>query len=148
MNGMYQTDEKEVKVSSVELGPDFTKLVHGIEWKVSTKEELRETNKAFVDLLVSENSPFDCGTDPNKIKIDVGKILNENKDTGVDDFLKGLISKFGVKSNNIKLEENRAEKHASLCKVPGNAAVYGVSVNVINVPLGLVCLSSHLTLLF
>ena len=30
INGMYQTDEKEVKVSSVELGPDFTKFVHGI----------------------------------------------------------------------------------------------------------------------
>jgi hypothetical protein len=130
MNEIFQTDEKEVDVSTAQLGADFTDKVKSIEWKVSTKEDLRETNKAFIDLLVSEESPFDCGTDPNKIKIDVGKILNENKDTGVDEFLKGLISKFGVKSSNIKQEENRAEKYASLCKVPANAAVYGVSSNV------------------
>lgn len=125
---ILDSEVKDVVDASEPLPEAFVAAAKSIDWKVGTKDEIRSTNQKFISLLIGEISPIDCGSDPDKIKIDVGKILNENKESGLESFLHSLVAKFGMKMHNMKLEGDRVGKYASLCHVAANAEIYAVSM--------------------
>lgn len=124
---IFKSEDREDSDPSQTFSQEFMTAAKSIEWKVTTKDEIRSTNQTFIALLVREESPIDCGNDPDKIRIDVGKILNENKESGLESFLRALVAKFGMKVQKMKLEGDRVEKFASLCDIAANAEIYGVS---------------------
>lgn len=127
---MEQEDEAEASTKQI---PDtMMEAVNNLEWDLSKKVTIRKATEELIEICSAESSPIDFPSDVKKAKMDIGKIVLQNKGSSAADILQLVVEKYGFKEDN---EENAKKKSASLASMveeTANAGIYEVMLELSN----------------
>mmetsp|Transcript_10528 Transcript_10528/g.19646 ORF Transcript_10528/g.19646 Transcript_10528/m.19646 type:complete len:446 (-) Transcript_10528:497-1834(-) len=96
-----------------------------MEWNVSNKEGIKQTTLTLSKILSSDDSPIaiPSNIDTSKVRMEVGKIILQNKDKSMEDILELITQKYGLKENKEKEDKVKEKMTASICHVEANAKI-------------------------
>jgi len=94
-----------------------------LEWNLSSNEGIKKAVADLLQLCHESGTPIDLPEDPATARMEVGKILIENKDKSADAVLQLVIDRFGLKAVN---EETKQAKVNAIKGSCGNAANAGL----------------------
>ena len=126
--------ESDDKKSTSHLPEKFLKSVKKINWDLSSRDNMKKSAGALVDLIVAESSPIaalegdddEDGSGRKKVKMAVGKIVLQNKDKCAEEILDLVVEKYGMKEAKKKAKAAKAEVTANVCVVPANGKIHEV----------------------
>jgi hypothetical protein len=126
MTRQQERDTTETGNSAAVLPAGFLQtLKTEMEWDVSTKEGMKQTSLELSKILLSDDSPIaiPSNTDTSKVRMEVGKIILQNKDKPMEDILELITQKYGLKESKEKDSKIKEEMAASICHVEANGKI-------------------------
>lgn len=127
---------RQEKNETTEIGSSAAVLPAGflqtlkmeMKWDVSTKEGMKQTSLELSKILLSDDSPIaiPSNTDTSKVRMEVGKIILQNKDKPMEDILALITQKYGLKESKEKDSKIKEEMAASICHVEANGKICNV----------------------
>lgn len=99
-----------------------------MKWDVSTKDGIKQTSLALSKILSSDDSPIAIPTniDLSKVRMEVGKIILQNKEKSMEEILELITQKYGLKERKEKENKRKEEMTASICHVEANGKICNV----------------------
>jgi hypothetical protein len=94
------------------------------QWNLGSKKGLQSASESICRILTNYTGKHvDLPQDEKKAKMEVGKIILENKDKTPSEVMEAVIKKFGFAELKAEIEKKREEVVESACKNPSNAAL-------------------------
>lgn len=122
-----QTEDMKVSAQSTEAIEDTKSNLSSqaltLEWNLSSHDGIKKAATGLLQLCKDSGTPIDLPEDPTTARMEVGKIIMENKDKAADQVLQLVIDRFGLKTVN---EENKQAKLNAIkgsCVNSANAAL-------------------------
>lgn len=122
-----QSENNTTLNASSEIPNGFLEnLRASVNWDVSNKEGIKNTSLALSKFLGSAESPIaiPTTTDESKVRMEVGKMILQNKDKSMEDIVQLLVQKYGLRENKEKENKSKEEMIASICQVEANGKIY------------------------
>ena len=109
------------------LPDEMVQAVNKIEWKLTNKENIKKATKEMVKLCSSKASPIDFPTSTDaeiKTRMEVGKMIVQNKNESASAILDLIVEKYGLKEKNDENAKKITKQVENMCTVKANAGVY------------------------
>jgi hypothetical protein len=116
-----------VNETNNKLPDEMIQAVKKMEWKLTNKENIKKATKEIVQLCSSKVSTIDfpSSTDVEiQTRMEVGKLILQNKNESAVSILDLIVNKYGLKERNDENAKRNTKLVENMCTRKANAGVY------------------------
>jgi hypothetical protein len=108
------------------LSDAFVEAANKLDWELTNKANIKKATSDMVKLCSSEKSPIDFPSESPSIKMEVGKMILQNRAKTASEILDMIVEKYGLKEKNEADKKRTSDQVMAMVKVAANGSIFEV----------------------